>query len=68
MRRIILAKKSLEETGAVICSAGVQGCTRGVGVSVVLHVGPTMLVTVVIKSLCDADLAVLGSCMYRSQC
>lgn len=52
----------------MICSASVQGCTRGVEVSVVLHVGPTMLVTVVIKSLCDADLAVLGSCMYRSQC
>lgn len=45
----------------MICSASVQGCTRGVGVSVVLHVGPTMLVTAGIKSLCDADLTVLGS-------
>lgn len=44
----------------MISSATVQGCSRGVGVLVVLHVGPTMLITVGIKSLCDADLAVLG--------
>lgn len=38
--------KGFEEAEAVISSATVQGCTHGVGVSVVLHVGPTMLVTV----------------------
>lgn len=33
----------------MICSASVQGCTPGVGVSVVLHVSLTMLITVGIK-------------------